>query len=654
MDVYARLRFIALSSILAASACNCDDAVLVPSLPGTCEPTYGCPVGFEYRQGDCREARCQIDTDCCPGQACNAGAGFCFDQYTTCTKDLDCVDFPGQVCIDFRGGQHCGYPNKNKVLTEAGTQRCETADDCDPNRTCVGHRCLAQAPCTGGCGEGEICDLDSNTCFSFPGCEAACDPGQIRVLEDPDTQSGPLCCKLACECATLPPVQAGYYGWYAALAVAADEVLVSAYDPGYGDLVVARFDEEGQAKSVEYVDGFPTSGTLVGDPMGPRGGLSDFGPDVGQHTSIVVDAANVVHIAYYDVDSGALRYASYSGGVWTTSNVDNDGDTGKYTSLAIGRDGSPRIAYMMTEGVVGADPTKKTALKYAAASTSLPTSPADWSVTVVAEAVRPEPICGGDCGSGSDCVEIGNGPECQPTAIGCGGCASGEVCIDRTGMPECVARVPIIVPDDLPEGVGLFASLAFGPNDEPMIAYYDRLQRDLRLATGTSTGGFRLETLAGNDAMDPTDAGQHCSLAKGPNDEMGIAYMDATNDNLMYIDLMTRMPEVVDDGIAPPNLRMVGADASLVFDNQGRPAIAYQDPTEIDVVYARRLGTPPMWNTEVIYGDAPPGAMVGVAAGFYVSQGRRAETAYISNVDVSFTEDGERTLDLRVLTKLLD
>ena len=153
---------------------------------------------------------------------------------------------------------------------------------------------------------------------------------------------------------------------------------------------------------------------------------------------------------------------------------------------------------------------------------------------------------------------------------------------------------------------------------------------------------------------DPTDAGQHCSLAKGPNDEMGIAYMDATNDNLMYIDLMTRMPEVVDDGIAPPNLRMVGADASLVFDNQGRPAIAYQDPTEIDVVYARRLGTPPMWNTEVIYGDAPPGAMVGVAAGFYVSQGRRAETAYISNVDVSFTEDGERTLDLRVLTKLLD
>ncbi len=652
--MYARLRYFCLSLVLAAAACNCDDPVLIPSLPGVCEPTYACPAGFEYRLGDCREARCQVDSDCCPGQACNAGAGFCFDKYTSCTSTQDCLEFPGQECIDFHGGQFCGYPNKNKVLTENETQRCDSNDDCATGRTCVGHRCITHAPCDGGCGEGEVCDLDSNACYPFAGCEAACADGQIAVLEDPDKQSGPLCCKLACECVTLPPVHPGQYGWYAALAVSADAVLVSAYDPIYGDLVVAHFDEEGAQTAIEYVDGFPDTGPLVGDPMGPRGGRSEFGPNVGEHTAIIVDDANVVHVAYRDVDAGGLRYASFSGGVWTKTSVDSEGDTGFYTSIAIGPDGSPRIAYMMAEGTVGADPTKKSALKYAEASTSMPTSPSDWSVSVVVEAAKPELVCGGDCGSSAECVELGNGPECQPTTIGCGGCDSGQVCIDRGGMGECAPRVPIVIPDDLVEGVGLFADLEFGVRGEPMIAYYDRLQRYLRLATQTSTGGFRLETLDGNDPMDPIDAGQHCSIAKGPNGEMGIAYMDATNHTLKYIDLVSRAIELVDDGLDPPNRRFVGADASLLFDGQGRAAIAYQDPTEIDVVYARRLGTPPMWSTEVIYGDPPPGELQGKAAGFFVSQGRRAETAYISTVDVSFTEDGERTLDLGVLTKLVD
>jgi hypothetical protein len=109
--------------------------------------------------------------------------------------------------------------------------------------------------------------------------------------------------------------------------------------------------------------------------------------------------------------------------------------------------------------------------------------------------------------------------------------------------------------------------------------------------------------------------------------------------------------EVVDRGVTPPDLRLVGADASLVFDELGQPAIAYQDPTNIDLLYARRLTSPPEWLTEVLHGAPPPGMDKGTASGFYASQKRDGITAYISNVDVTFDEEGNLILDLSVLKK---
>ena len=398
--MYAYVRYLALLAIVAVSACNCEEEPLVPTLPGSCEPTYACPTGFEYRRGDCREARCSVDEECCPGQTCNARVGLCANQGVECMRNADCAEVPGQECIDFRGGQFCGYPNKLNTLSEAGTQACTGNADCADGRSCVGQRCLTTAPCGGGCDEGSVCDLDTNTCF--PGvCETPCAEGQVAVLSDPDSMSGPMCCTVTCDCATLPPIKSGEFGWYASLALTADEVLVSAYDPDYGDLVVARFDDEGKPLGVQYVDGFPTSGPLVGDPAGIRGGRDELGPNVGQHTSIVVDLSNVVHIAYYDVDRGALSYASYSGGVWSKTTVDDDGDTGRYTSIAIGPDGNPRIAYMMAEGVIAPDPAKQAALKIAVARTNMPTSPGDWSVETIDSSAIPVPICGGGSTGGN-------------------------------------------------------------------------------------------------------------------------------------------------------------------------------------------------------------------------------------------------------------
>lgn len=641
-------------ALLVAGACNCDEDPLTPAVAGTCEPTFDCPVGFEYRRGECRASRCQIDSDCCPGQACNEAAGFCADQYVSCSSDDQCTEVPGQTCIDFRDGKYCGYPNRGNAQTANGTQLCVSRGDCDEGRTCFGGRCVIYAPCDGGCPEGQVCDVDSNTCFTLDTCTETCMTGQMLVVKDPDNSSGPNCCLVECLCAVLPPVLPGQYGWYASLALDREGVAVASYDPAYGDLVVAHFDPSGARTSFDYVDGFPLDGPIIANPEGPRGGRDQPGPQVGEHASMAVDAGGILHVAYYDRTESRLKYANNSGGLWKTSVIDEDGNVGLYTSIAIGQDGTPHVAYMMVEGTVAPDPLRRTGLKYASASSSIPTTSADWRISVVDSRPAVEAICGGMCVGATACVDHGMGPSCVPTTTGCMGCESGDACIDVGGTPTCIEKVAVLPIDDLIEGTGLFTSLAFLSDGRPMIAYYDRVDGDLRLATGTSSGAFTLETLEGNDMMAPTDVGQHVSLAIGPGDVPSLAYFDATTDDLVYRQLgAAPVREVIDNGVSPPDLRLVGADASLILDQNGNPAVAYQDPTNLDLLYARRTGNPGIWSTEVLRGAAPPGMEKGTASGFYASQKRVDGKAFIANVDVTFDGEGNLILDLMVLLKEL-
>lgn len=645
---------VALLGALPLGACSCDEEILIANEPGLCEPTFNCATGLEYRNGECKPARCGGDTDCCPGQKCNAATGLCGDQFIECQSDGDCLEVPGQLCIAFRGGSFCGYPNASRSQSEAGTQPCARDSDCDPGRSCMGNRCVLFAPCEGGCADGEICDIDSNVCFPMPECAETCGDGQIRVVADPETQSGPQCCRVECACATLPPVLPGQYGWNAAIAADPQTVAVSAYDAVYGDLVVAFYDGEGALTRVEYVDGFPTTGPVVANPTARRGGRSEPGPDVGEHTSIAIDDTGVVHVAYYDRTEGRLKYAYSSGGEWTTSVVDETGHVGMYTSLAVGADGNPRIAYMMVEGTVDPDPMPRTGLKYATARTNLPSSPADWSTEVLDSRLKPPPICNGGCNSGEECVDLGGGPACAPESSACDECGMDEVCVEDTGgMPVCEAEVSTVPLDDLIEGTGLFADLVITSTGTPVIAYYDAIDGDLRLATG-GNAGFALRTLDGADEMNPTNVGQHASIAESDDGStLAVAYFDATEDDLVYMNVRTGEREIVDDGLMPPDLAMVGADAALVFDAFGNPAVAYQDPTHIDLVYARRLGSPPMWSNETLRG-APVGTEPGTAAGFYACQARRGEQAFVGAVDVTFDEESNLVLDLQVEVRPLD
>jgi hypothetical protein len=76
--------------------------------------------------------------------------------------------------------------------------------------------------------------------------------------------------------------------------------------------------------------------------------IVDTAGNVGEYTSIATDAANNVHISYYDVTNGNLKYILKTGAVWGAPQVVDGNpatDTGIGSSLALFSNGLPGISY---------------------------------------------------------------------------------------------------------------------------------------------------------------------------------------------------------------------------------------------------------------------------------------------------------------------
>ena len=534
----------------------------------------------------CEDENFDPDTSlCCPGQVCNLGA-ICEDRYDLCEADADCA-VKGQRCQDRQ--------INGSTQTVCTFDRCDTSGGCPEGLDCFGGYCVGENPCKGSCAAGSACAPSNNTCHPNAGCDVSCGPGYLATFTDPDNvDNGCKLLDVACECAPLPPLRVADLGRHSGVAhLASGGVAVSAFDGDFQDLVVITFDAAGKKTGANWVDGLPTGGTPVADPNGPRAGISDAGPAVGRYTSVAAAADGTLHVAYYDIDNGDLKYARGSGETWAIHTVDSAGDTGLYTSIALDAGGAPWIAYFQK---AGADPDAGvTAARLAQASSATPGAASDWAFVDLATATLPPPPCGGGCGAGEVCASIGGAPAaCAPESAGCaaGACGTGEVCVTTGGSAACADEVSLTGLDGLPSGTGLFCDLTF-QGAEAAVAFYDAQAGALKVSLGASPAGASAGTIHTLGAAATVDTGRFPSIAGVGGGKYGVIFEDPSADDLAWAEVDSTgfiASGVVDDGIRDPSTsgtNLVGADASLVFDG-GEWHAFYQDATLGDLMRARR------------------------------------------------------------------
>jgi hypothetical protein len=631
--------------------CLCDEPVLVPIPIAECRISDGTDTSCggddrrSYRFGSCRASGCESDADCCPGTRCRLDFNACvpnqLDPEFQCDEDADCPD-PAMSCQEVSLGERPPLP-------VCAYTECAGDSDCELGRVCFHNVCVETAPCGGGCPDGEVCDVATSRCAPTPDdplqairCHEPCGAFEMMVLQTPSTMVGEICCALACQCKALPPIIPTSYGKYSRIVATPDEIMVSAYDSQFGDLVVIHYKADGSLSHIEYVDGVPLGGAQIADPNGPRKGVGEPGPDVGTHTSIAADSNNRARVAYHDVDNRLLKVAiQQDDGTWTSYPLDNpggDGTVGKFTDLDIDpQTGTIYVSYLALE-VIGAPGITGAAsgAKLARSRGPNPTGPGDWDIFWVDARPTFDP-CDGDCGAGQACVLDSGEPVCANETTGCPDpCSSAEFCTE--GQPDPLCRATAIPPSvlDFPKARGLYSSVsADGPTAH--LAYYDSIDGDLRVATVNSGGQATIAVLDGDgaDGHRGGDVGRFPHVRKVADDLL-IVYEDFTRHELRAWQGASAAAggtySTVDVGkiSGDPGKRFVGAGARVDFDDNGDPVVVYQDATKLDLKLARRDNG--NWAPQLVVEDG--------AHGFYSDVKVQGDSAFIVSVQAQLDGRG--------------
>lgn len=260
-----------------------------------------------------------------------------------------------------------------------------------------------------------------------------------------------------------------------------------------GQPVIAYYDSSNSDLKLARRNGNTWTTETIPDPIA----------SVGSYCSLAYDSSGLPAISYYDVTNGDLRFARYNGINWNFSSPDSSAaNVGQFTSLAFGPDGNPAIAY---HDITNND------LKFARYNGST------WTLST--------PIGSGPFAGRY--ISLKFGPAGRPAI---------SYRINTTGVLQFSAfngngwsAVPI---DGGEFSAG--TSLAFGPDGQPSIAYHEANTSDLKFARYNGTT-WDLSLVDGDETGSAGYAvGGSVSLAFGPDGQPAMAYYDITNGDLKF------------------------------------------------------------------------------------------------------------------------
>jgi hypothetical protein len=318
----------------------------------------------------------------------------------------------------------------------------------------------------------------------------------------------------------------------------------------------------------------------------------DAGGNTGHDLSLAMDPNNYPHLSYRESNNHDLRYATVAKdtGKWKVENVDVTGDVGMGTAIGLYVDGSdvrPVIAYR--------DETQhslKGAFK----------GPKGW-VKMFLDPQQADPALNRGA---YPSIAVHNSADAHIAHIAYLDPSGADLYYLRWDLERTQeASRPVLVDPGFSEVggqiygsgiIGHYTSIALSTAGDPVIAYRDENNGDLKVGVYSSANDEWAITFVDNDPLtqiQQDDVGRFASVAVDSIDNYHVAYYDVTGAQLKYaeFDGSDWIIEVVDRG-------QVGKYASLAVRKDRSPLVSYYDETigGIKVAHKRRDGT---WQIEM-------------------------------------------------------
>jgi len=281
----------------------------------------------------------------------------------------------------------------------------------------------------------------------------------------------------------------------------------------------------------------------------------------GVFTTIKIGTDGNPRIAFYEKDQGDLIFAKWASSAWEFTKVDTTGDVGKYLSMALDSSDNPHISYY--------DATN-TALNYAYFDGT------DWVTDTLTST--------NDIGKYTSIVLNSSDKE----FISFYDATNEELKLAYKSqinswvfnvIQNNVGQVP---PEEKP--VAVYNDIALDSGSNPHVVYYDAKGKDLKYKGGTYSliNGVSWPPFSSTLAQ-AGDVGKYVSMEIDlTNDHRHLAYYNATNGDLMYM-LWDGTVWSTDNVASTGN---VGLYCSLALNGSGIPAISYYDASNGDLKYA--------------------------------------------------------------------